>query len=133
MSVRHLHSVPGMANHTVIWIDHSQARIFDFDAESVHEIDVAAPHRHVHSKAAVSGRREDASGYYHDVAAQLGTDHELLVTGPSDAKLGLIKHIHAHHPALVANIVGVETVDHPTDGQIVAYAKKYFRAADRLR
>ena len=63
----------------------------------------------------------------------VGADHELLITGPSDAKLGLIKHIHAHHAALVPNIVGVETVDHPTDGQIVAYAKKYFRAADRMR
>jgi hypothetical protein len=24
-------------------------------------------------------------------------------------------------------------LDHPTDGQIVAYAKKYFRRADRMR
>jgi stalled ribosome rescue protein Dom34 len=122
-----------MALHTVIWIDHSQARIFDFDAEGVQEIDVEAPQRHVRSRAAVSGRKEDSSGFFHDVAEKLHADHELLITGPSDAKLGLIKHIHAHHPGLVANIVGVETVDHPTDGQIVAYAKKYFRAADRLR
>ena len=30
-------------------------------------------------------------------------------------------------------IIGVETVDHPSDGQMVAYARKYFLAADRLR
>jgi hypothetical protein len=26
----------------------------------------------------------------------------------------------------------VETVDHPSDGALVAYARKYFQAADRM-
>jgi hypothetical protein len=30
-------------------------------------------------------------------------------------------------------IVGTETVDHPTDNQLVAHARKYFRTADRMR
>jgi hypothetical protein len=30
-------------------------------------------------------------------------------------------------------IVGVETVDHPSDAQLVAYARKYFIAADRMQ
>jgi hypothetical protein len=30
-------------------------------------------------------------------------------------------------------IVGVETVDHPSDAQVVAYARKYFNAADRMQ
>ena len=29
-------------------------------------------------------------------------------------------------------VVGVETVDHPSDGQLVAYARKYFVAKDRM-
>ena len=29
-------------------------------------------------------------------------------------------------------IVAVETVDHPSDAQIVAYAKRYFKTADRM-
>lgn len=122
-----------MTHHTVVWIDHSQARIFDVDADPTKEIDVEAPHRNVHSKGAVSGRRADNSAFFKEVTAALGEASELLVVGPSDAKLGLIKYIHAHHAALAPNLVGVETVDHPTDGQLVAYAKKYFVAADRLR
>lgn len=51
---------------------------------------------------------------------------------PAQAKLQRIKHIQAHHPQLMANVVGVETVDHPTDGQLVAYARKYFLAKDRM-
>jgi hypothetical protein len=30
------------------------------------------------------------------------------------------------------SIVGVETVDHPSDGQLVAYARRYFKAEDRM-
>lgn len=30
-------------------------------------------------------------------------------------------------------VIGVETVDHPTDGQVLAYARRYFRAADQMR
>jgi hypothetical protein len=29
-------------------------------------------------------------------------------------------------------IVGVETVDHPSDGQLVAYARRCFKAEDRM-
>jgi hypothetical protein len=122
-----------MAHHTVVWIDHSQAKLFRIDADGTEEVDVAAPHFHVHSKAGVSGRREDNGPFFKEVTAALDPKSELLIVGPSDAKLGLIKYIHAHHAALDPNVVGVETVDHPTDGQLVAYAKKYFRAADRLR
>jgi hypothetical protein len=122
-----------MGNHTVVWIDHSQARIFDVDADGAKEIDIEAPNRHVHSRAAVSGRREDNSAFFKEVTAALGETSELLFVGPADAKLGLIKYIHAHHATLDPNIVGVETVDHPTDGQILAYAKKYFLAAERMR
>ena len=57
---------------------------------------------------------------------------EILVVGPAKAKLDLIKHIHKHHQDMVSNIVGVETLDHPTDGQLVAYARKYFHAKDRM-
>ncbi len=29
-------------------------------------------------------------------------------------------------------ILGVETVDHPTDGQVVAHARSYFAARDNM-
>jgi hypothetical protein len=48
-------------------------------------------------------------------------------------KTELVKHIHHHDPKLMNVIVGVETVDHPSDAQLVAYARKYFNAADRMQ
>lgn len=59
-------------------------------------------------------------------------DVEKSVVGPAQAKLQLLKHLHAHDPHMASRVVGVETVDHPSDGQLVAYARKYFRAKDRM-
>ena len=58
---------------------------------------------------------------------------EELVAGPRQAKGELVKHLEAHDPAWRQKIVGTETVDHPSDNQLVAHARKYFRIADRMR
>ena len=57
---------------------------------------------------------------------------EILVVGPAQAKLQLVKHIHSHDPAMSDKVIGAESVDHPSDGQLVAYARKYFVAKDRM-
>jgi len=43
-----------------------------------------------------------------------------------------VKHIHHHDPKLMNIISGVETVDHPSDGSLVAHARKYFSTFDRM-
>ena len=55
------------------------------------------------------------------------------ITGPSNAKTELMAHIEKHEPKLLKIILGVETVDHPTDNQLVAYARKYFKSADQMQ
>ena len=56
----------------------------------------------------------------------------VLITGPANAKTELIKHIHQHAPQLMKIIVGVETVDHPSDAQLVAHARHYFKIEDLM-
>lgn len=53
--------------------------------------------------------------------------------GPSTAKLAFLKFVHKSDHTLEPKIVGVETVDHPTDRQLVAYANTYFKRVDQLR
>jgi stalled ribosome rescue protein Dom34 len=74
----------------------------------------------------------DAAHYFHEVAMVLADAEEILVVGPGTAKLGLLKHVHHHDHALEPKIVGIETVDHPTDGQLVAFVRHYFHAKDRM-
>ena len=122
--------------HAIVWIDHVQAHVMHISPEDV-ETSVLRPaksHVHVHSRRGTlgDGRQPADQDYYHAVAEALKGAKEVLVVGPAQAKLELIKHIHAHDPDMVKCIVGVETIDHPSDAQLVAYARRYFVAKDRM-
>lgn len=94
----------------------------------------ATPHRNLHRKrGSVSGSRQpEDQHYYHEVVEALAGAAEILIVGPGQAKLELIKHIHSHDHAVSDKVIGVKTVDHPSDAQLVAFARKYFVAKDRM-
>lgn len=122
--------------HALVWIDHSEAHVIHVSPDDVEKsvIHPKQPHHKLHSRVGTtgSGRAPEDQGYYHQVVQALAGATEILVVGPAQAKLQLIKHIQAHDPELMSKIVGVETVDHPTDGQLVSYALKYFRVKDLM-
>lgn len=128
--------------HAVVWIDHAQAHVMHISPDDVESSVVRPqqPHRQLHHKrgadkgGAVSvGRSPEDQQFYHEVIEALKGAQEVLVVGPANAKLNLIKHIHSHDQQMSDRVIGVETVDHPSDAQLVAYARKYFVAADRMR
>lgn len=122
--------------HAVVWLDHSEAHVMHITADDVEKLIVhpVKPSHHLHAKSGNvgSGRKAEDRDYYHAVVEALKGAQEILVVGPAQAKLQLIKHIHAHEHAMQDKIIGVESVDHPSDGQLVAYARKYFVAKDRM-
>ena len=123
--------------HAVIWIDHHEARVFHFGPTDVEHLVLRPdePTRHIHHKANSigSGHAAEDHEFLGRVAESIADAKAVLVTGPANAKTELIKHIHHHQPKLMNIIVGVETVDHPSDGALVAFARRYFQAADRMR
>jgi stalled ribosome rescue protein Dom34 len=123
-------------NHAVIWIDHQEAHVM-FLSEAASEAEVIkskSSHAHLHHKGGEvgSGRLKLDEKFLHSVINSVNETKEILVIGPGSAKLELIKHAHHHDPKIAANIVGVETVDHPTDKEILAYARKFFYKADQM-
>jgi stalled ribosome rescue protein Dom34 len=123
--------------HAVVWIDHQEAHVIHFDAEASAS-EVLRPHsRHQrlhHKRGSIgAGRISEDQSYYNDVVQALKDAGEILIVGPATAKLALIKHMHRHDYSTSERVVGVETVDHPSDPQLLHYARKYFSAADRLR
>jgi stalled ribosome rescue protein Dom34 len=128
----------GMSHyHAVVWIDHHEARVFHFSATEVDHL-VLHPHdptRHIHHKANSmgSGHAAEDQDFLHRVAEAITDAGIVLITGPANAKTELVKHIHHHDPALMNRIAGVETVDHPSDGALVGYARTYLKAADLMQ
>ena len=120
------------ARHAAVWIDHKEAKIFHIVPEGFDVEKVKAPHQHVTRKEEGQGRVADREPFFHEVATALAGSEEILVVGPSSGKLDFLKHVNKHDAALTAKIVGVETLDHPSDGQIVAYVRHYFEAKDHM-
>ena len=116
--------------HAVVWIDHREARVFHFNATEVDSLVLHPenPTHHLHHKAGVigSGHAAEDHDYLHRVAKAVAGAGAILITGPSNAKNELVKHIESHDPALRSKIVAVETLDHPTAGELVAHARAKF-------
>ena len=126
-----------MSKHTAIWLDQKEAHVFHIDPEHVDTQKVLAPARehHRHPKGAEGGKGhpDDAKRYFGEIVQTLGEAERILVLGPSTAKLSFLRFLHQTSPDVEGRVVGVETVDHPSDGQLLAYARKYFTRSDRMQ
>lgn len=120
--------------HAVVWIDHHEARIFHFDAIDVDQLMLHPenPTMHIHHKANTIGSGHETldDKFLHEVTNAVADAGAILIAGPGTAKTELMNHIKRHDPKVLKNILGVETVDHPSDGQLVAQARKFLKSAD---
>lgn len=123
--------------HAVVWIDHREAKVFHFNPTEVQKLVLHPDHptKHLHHKAMSigSGNAAEDQNFLHAVAESIADAGAVLITGPANAKTELVKHIDQHDPQLMQIIAGVETVDHPSDAQLVAHARHYLAVADRMR
>ena len=123
-------------HHAAVWLDHHEARVFHVERDTFDESTLRSPRHHVRRhpdhNAAERNHPDDAKRFYSAVAAALDAADEVLVVGPSTAKLQFLKYVHENDPQLEKRIVGMETVDHPTDAQLAAFARHYFHGADRI-
>lgn len=122
--------------HAVVWIDHHEARIVEFSPSDRSEATVLHKHAVKHTQHSAgksrSWRAPEDPAYYEEVVKALADIGELLIVGPANAKFVFLKHLQAKHPDLAAKVVGVETVDHPTSGELANYAAAYFHKKDRM-
>jgi stalled ribosome rescue protein Dom34 len=123
--------------HAIVWIDHHEAKIFQFDSGDVDGTTIRSthPHEHIHHKANArgSGHAPIDTEYLQRVAQALQHAGVVLVTGPAGAKKELATFIEHEYPNLAARIAAVQTLDHPTDGELVKLAREFFVADDRMR
>ena len=119
--------------HAIVWIDHSQARVFHIglSGEDSAVLHPQLPTRHLHHKANTvgSGHAAPDREFLTQVMHAVSDAGEILIIGPASAKTELAKYLHDKHPAVASRIVAVEAADHPSDPEIVAYARKYFKIA----
>ena len=124
-------------HHVVAWIDHAEAHVIRFNRETaeteVIQTPATNPRLHIKSGIPGAGRTPENAAYFDDVAKALKEAQEILIVGPGFEKLALMKHMMKHHHEVAEKVLSVETVDHPSDGQLLQYARKYFVRADKMR
>lgn len=115
--------------HAVVLIDHHAAQVLQFDAEHVKVQKVKAHDHHTRQHGSGVRTEHEFFGEVCDAVAGIG---EILVTGSHTAQGDFRNYVEKHRAALRSHIVGWETVDHPTEGQLLALARKYFLKHDRM-
>ena len=124
-------------HHTLIWIDHREAKLFHFDDTDAEQTVVrsAHPDQHIHHKANSpdSGHVGVDKEFLKRVTHAISATDSIVITGPANAKVELAGVIRSTQPALGALIRGVEPLDHPSDGELLKLGRRFFRREDRTQ
>jgi hypothetical protein len=117
-----------MVRYMTVWIDTSQARVFDLHDTEVENLfvesspldifRVQAPTR-VHPHA-------DADLFFDRVARALRGASEVLVLGPDETMVEFVRHLHASEPHLRSALVGGEPFPATDNRELMRYARRFF-------
>ena len=123
--------------HAVVWIDHQKATAWHFSPTAQDETKIRAKdqHQRVHSRKSQHGGHKSPADphFFDDVAKALTGAHEILVISPAQTKREFAGYLREKYPPLGKAIVAVESADHPTDAQVLDYARRHFPSLDRLQ
>lgn len=118
----------------IIWLDSRSAKLFELDKSGVQE-KVLHTHGHSHPSQphghhSGGGHHPEADVLFKDLTHAIGGATEILVVGPGETKTHFKTYLEKHSRTLADKVVGVQTVDHPTDNQILELGRKFFKSYD---
>ncbi len=113
--------------HALVWIDHKESHVLMFDHEHLESQRIPSRSHHKHS-----GKANEHAAYFTEVAQALQGSHEVLLTGPSTARTEFLEWCKHHRSDTAKRIVDNIPADHPTDKQLVALARQYFKKFDNM-
>jgi hypothetical protein len=115
--------------HAVVWTDHQSAQVLQFDAEHVQAEKIKAHSHHTAQHGSAVRTQHEFFGHLCDALANIP---EVLVVGPKTGITDFEHYATKHRAETAKRIVAYEVVDHPSDKQLVALARKYFLKFDRM-
>ena len=112
----------------VVWIDQLHAKLFQITPEKMERkhLDSRYLDHHTHSLDRLDVERQNAK-FFGRVADELTAATQVLILGPGVGKHQFQNHLFEHYPLVAKRVAGCETVDHPSDGQIAALARQFFK------
>lgn len=123
-------------NNAVVWLDHTRAHVIHFDKDASESESLKTHSTHPHPRqnhADTHANEDDNTQFYTDIANALTDTQQILVVGPAEEKTAFVKHLTIKSPLIAQNIKAVETVDHPSDSQLLALARQHFVSAGGMQ
>jgi stalled ribosome rescue protein Dom34 len=123
--------------HAIVWLDHHEAHVIGIGFDQVDTMIIQSERgtRQIHRKAKVigSGKATVDHEFFDDVVHAVDGVREVLVVGPGTAKTEFVTDVGHRHTDLSKRIVGVETLDHPSDVELLDHGRKVFKRIDALK
>ena len=113
--------------HAVIWLDHKEAQVIQFDAEHSAASSVKASTHPTRQHGSTVRTEHEFFGHVCD--ALVGAPR-VLVVGTHTARDDFNHYVDKHRPETAKRVAGYETGDYPTANQLVAKARQYFLDRD---
>ncbi len=115
--------------HAVAFVDHQSAEILQFASERVQERKIQEHFKFTRQHH--SGVRTEHE-FFGQVCDALDGIAEVLVVGGHTGLADFRHFVDKHRPLTAPRIVGYEVVDHPSESQLVALARKHFAGYDLM-
>ena len=109
--------------HAVAWIDHHKAHVLQFDANQALDEKI---HEQFHNTRQHGSAVRSEHEFFGEVCDALAGIEAVLVVGGHTAQSDFRHYVDKHRPHLAPLIVGWETVDNPTEGEVLKMARQFF-------
>lgn len=113
--------------HAIVWLDHDRAQILQFDASQVFEKQIKS---HLHFTRHNGKETRSAHEFFGEVCDALAGVDQVLVAGPHSVQADFRHYVDKLRPDVASQIVEWQTLDHPSAGELIALARRYFAIHD---
>jgi stalled ribosome rescue protein Dom34 len=113
----------------VVLIDHQNARVLRLDPGAAPG---GALHAHKHNTRQHGSTVRTEHEFFGEVCDALAEFKEILVAGNHLAQADFRHYLEKHRPQVSPRVIGWETVDHPSEGQLLALARKFYDKHNRM-
>ncbi|MBU2049270.1 hypothetical protein [Acidovorax soli] len=113
--------------HAIVWLDHDRAQLLQFDASQAFEKQIKA---HLYFTRHDGNEMRSVHEFFGEVCDALAGVEQLLVAGPHAVQEDFRHYVDKLRPEVASQIVEWQTLDHPSPGELIALARRYFATHD---
>jgi hypothetical protein len=117
-----------MVRYMTVWMDTSQARVFDLHDTEVESLFVESSPLDIYRAKAPCcvDKTADLALFFERVARALRGASEILVLGPDATMVEFLRFLHASEPHLRTALVGAEPFPATENRALMRYARRFF-------